>query len=90
MSRSHYPQARSDIILREFQGDLVVYDPVQDRTAILNATAAVVFKACTGDNSLEIIINEYVSSFSLDFRAARQDVLSVLKELARLQLLASS
>jgi hypothetical protein len=48
-SRAFLPKARSEgIIIREVDGELLVYDRLRDRAHCLNETAAAVWKLCDG------------------------------------------
>ena len=51
MSAEVRPQRADGLEVHEVEDGLVVYQSATDRVHYLNATAAVVFELCTGDNS---------------------------------------
>ena len=57
------PRTRDDLILRHVDEDFVVYDPMCDRLAVLNQSAALVFDLCDGSNTFEDIVAEVARVF---------------------------
>lgn len=53
-----HPRLRQDLILRELEAELVIYDPVTDRTALLNSTAAGVLELCDGTRTVPQLEDE--------------------------------
>lgn len=56
----HLPQRpclRDDILLREIDGDWIAYDPVYDRTSLLNPSSAFLLGLCDGAHTVAEIID---------------------------------
>jgi len=51
MKERQYPRARLDCLSREFESELLVYDPQRNVGHCLNSTAAAAWKLCDGNNS---------------------------------------
>lgn len=74
------PRLRDDLIFRQVEEDFVVYDPVSDRTALLNLSAAAVLDFCDGDRTADEIADEIAEAFSVDAETVLADVDAVLME----------
>ena len=55
MSASAVPDRRPDLIFRQIDDDVCVYDPVRDRILLLNATSALILDLCDGTRTWEQI-----------------------------------
>ncbi len=75
------PKLRDDLIFRQVEEDFVVYDPVSDRTALLNLSAAVVFDLCDGTLTIREIADEVATVFTEEQRDLLADVETVLRDL---------
>ena len=53
--RSRQPKVRADLVFRTVDEDLVVYDPLSDRTSLLNLSAAVILDLCDGTRDARAI-----------------------------------
>jgi hypothetical protein len=62
MSRATRPRARTDVLVRELDDDVLVFDPVSDRAVSLNRTAAAVWALCDGTRSVEQLAGEATTS----------------------------
>jgi hypothetical protein len=51
MKERQFPRARVDCLSREFDSDLLIYDPQRNVGHCLNSTAAAAWKLCDGSNS---------------------------------------
>jgi hypothetical protein len=51
MKEPQFPQARLDCLARQFDSDLLIYDPERNVGHCLNSTAAAAWKLCDGSNS---------------------------------------
>ena len=76
------PRVRPDLIFREIEGDFVLYDPVTDRTALLNASAAAILDLCDGSRTLDDITMEIVRRFDAGKESVGQEVEKVLRKVA--------
>ena len=63
MLRPEHPRWRDDLIFRQVDDDFVVYDPVTDRTALLNLSAAAVLDLCDGSHTAAEIAAEVAAAF---------------------------
>ena len=74
------PSLRADLIVRAVEDDFVVYDPVSDRTALLNVSAAAVLEFCDGRRSTEEVAVEVARFFSQDLEQVEKDVRATVKQ----------
>jgi hypothetical protein len=79
MKNRQFPRARLDCLSREFDSELLVYDPQRNVGHCLNSTAAAAWKLCDGNNSLSQITRTLSRQL-----AARVDESVVLLALDRL------
>jgi hypothetical protein len=84
------PLVRDDLLFRRVDDDFVVYDPVADRTVLLNVSGAVVFDLCDGTRTRAAIAEELAAAFEVDSELVAPDVERVLGELRGLGLLSSA
>jgi Coenzyme PQQ synthesis protein D (PqqD) len=85
MKKRQFPRARLDCLSREFDSELLVYDPQRNVGHCLNSTAAAVWKLCDGNNSLLQITRTL--SRQLSARVDESVVLLALDRLADAHLL---
>jgi hypothetical protein len=85
MKERQYPRARLDCLSREFDFELLVYDPQRHVGHCLNATAAAAWKLCDGNNSPSQIARTL--SRRLSAPVDESVVLLALDQLADAQLL---
>lgn len=90
MTLSLRPKLRGDIIFRRVEDDFVIYDPVTDRTAFLNLSAAVVVDLCDGTRTPDEIAQESSAAFSVDKANIIGGVEQVIHELTTHGFLAMS
>ncbi len=62
-ANSNRPLGRSDVVFRSLAEEWVLYDPVSNQVHVLNLSAALVWTACTGENTVEEIVQEMAESF---------------------------
>ena len=74
------PRRVAEIVEREIEDDIVLYDPRSDATHILNTTAAAVWWLCDGDLSPAEITDEVARFFEQDQENVTPDVARVLDE----------
>lgn len=74
------PRLRDDLIFRQVEEDFVVYDPVSDRTALFNLTAAAVLDLCDGSRTAGEIAEAVAETFSAEVSEVSENVASSLKE----------
>jgi len=74
------PTAREDLIVRELDDEVVVFDPVSSNAHNLNPTAAAILLLCDGTRDPGEIAREVARTFSVDEEKARADVAKALEE----------
>lgn len=82
MSAPARPRLREDLVFRQIDHELVVYDPLADRICLLNHSATAVLELCDGTRTPAEVAAEIRAAFSLDSETARGEVERVLAELA--------
>ena len=65
------PKNRTDLLVRDLQDEILIYDLRNDKSYCLNSTAGIVFNACDGKNTLEDLkkrtnLTEDIIRLSLD------------------------
>ena len=81
------PRKMDHLIQHDMDEEVLVYDPVVDRTHRLNLTATLIWGLCDGTRSLEDIARALTEQFEVEFETALQDARSVLEQLREEQLL---
>ena len=61
-----HPRQADQLDITEVDDGLVVFEPTSRRVHHLNVTATLVFELCTGDNSVDEIIEMVRTAFRLD------------------------
>jgi len=74
------PRCREDLILREIDDELVVYDPVTDHTALLNRSAALAFSLCDGTRAPSEIVREVARVYGVEEDDVRTDIEHTLED----------
>ncbi len=75
------------LIQHDMDEEVLVYDPVVDRTHRLNSSATLIWELCDGTRSLEDIARALTEQFEVEFEIALQDARTVLEQLREEQLL---
>ena len=81
------PRRMDHLIQHDMDDEVLVYDPVIDRTHRLNLSATLIWELCDGTRSLEDIARALTEQFEVEFEIALQDARIVLKQLKEEQLL---
>ena len=76
------PRLFADVVTRELEEELVLYDPRSDRLALLNRGAAEVVALCDGSHTVGDIASELARRFDLRPAGLRTHVEATLRELA--------
>lgn len=75
-----YPKRRNDLVLRDVEEELLLYDPQTGEVFLLNGTAASIFELCNGFHSPQAIANEILSILPADPAQVLADVHRILEE----------
>ena len=81
------PRKMDHLIQHDMDEEVLVYDPVVDRTHRLNVSAARIWELCDGTRSLEDIARVLTEQFEVEFETVLQDARAVLEQLKEEQLL---
>ncbi len=81
------PKRMDHLIQHDMDEEVLVYDPVVDRTHRLNSSATLIWELCDGTRSLEDIARVLTEQFEVEFETALQDARAVLDQLKEEQLL---
>lgn len=75
------PRLRADLLLREVEDELLIFDPRTGETVLLNGTAAAIAELCDGSGSSQTIVDEIVSLVSAERSQVEADVEKIVGEL---------
>ena len=83
------PKVREGLIFRPLDDDWVVYDPSGQQLHVLNRAAAVVWICCTGDLSVDDIVDTMQQAFdgNVELDRVERDVLATIEEFTKKGLL---
>ncbi len=88
MTEGEFPLARVDCLSRDFDDEVLIYDPQRHEGHCLNSTAAAVWKLCDGNSNPSQIAEVLSRRFSA--RVDQQVVELTLEQLANVHLLAEA
>lgn len=81
----HLP--RTDLLVREVEGETVILDRERDLIHTLNPTASLVWHALQRQSSLQVIIESMVETFDIDYATAATDVTRAVEHFRDLHLM---
>lgn len=76
-----HPKLRDDVLRREVEDELLLYDPRTGETLLLNGTAAAIVELCDGSSTPESIVEEIVSLVEAEPAQVEADVEKIVGEL---------
>jgi hypothetical protein len=79
------PRKRAGLNERASEGETLILDRINGQIHHLNSTASYVWKHCDG-SSTKAIAERLVQAFQVDLATAEKDVLVVLREMKRVNL----
>lgn len=59
------PKIRDGLVFRQLDEEWVVYDGAGEKLHVLNRSAAIVWLFCTGDNTVDKVIDSVANAFEL-------------------------
>jgi len=83
----YHPRRRMDIVAREMQAEILLYDSKQDSTHLLNPTAAAIWEMCDGTRTPEEIAKEILQVLPADRKTVLADVKRIISEFSEEDLL---
>ena len=81
------PKRRSDVSIREVDGDTIVLDRGAEQIHRLNATASFIWHRCDGQYTVRDIADDLAGSFDVGPTAAKEAVVTAVRQLDQLGLL---
>lgn len=89
MADLNRPRHRSDtFVTREVDGDLLVLDQENGKVHQLNSTACFVWKACSGERTIDEIASQMQANFEdVEAGTIKGDLRKILEDLEALQLI---
>lgn len=81
---------RTDLLVREVDGETVILDRNAELIHTLNPTASFIWNALKNSASVQDIVQSLVATFDIDPVQATADVTAVLENFRELQLIESS
>jgi len=78
---------RREVAGAEIDGDVVLYDELQETTHLLNQTGAIVWSLLDGSSRIDEIASELAEAYAAPADAVLADVLALVRELGRRGLL---
>jgi Coenzyme PQQ synthesis protein D (PqqD) len=78
MEDSIRPLRRSDLTVREAEGETLVLDRVAGKIHQLNETASYVWGCCDGSSTVMEIATRYANEYSIAHKLAHEDVIAVV------------
>lgn len=87
---SPHPMVRADVLSREVEDELLLYDPKSGETLLLNASAAVIADLCDGEHDPDAIARSILDALpDADAGLVRADVQKTIDELREKGMLAT-
>jgi len=87
MTEHAFPSRRKDVVCRELDGEVILFDPLTNVTHRLNQTASLVYLSCNGLTSADEIVASYQDTFQVPANISHRDVAQVFSSLEKLALL---
>ncbi|MCI0621578.1 MAG: PqqD family protein [Acidobacteria bacterium] len=87
MTEQAFPSRRKDVVCKELEGEVILFDPLTNVTHRLNQTASLVYLSCDGLTSAHEIVESYQDTFQVSSNISHRDVSQVLSSLEKLALL---
>jgi PqqD family protein of HPr-rel-A system len=81
------PKLRPDLVRRDLEDDLLLFDPRCGEVHLLNVTAAAVAEMCDGQTSVPEMARELVAALSVDAATVEADLDRILGEFAAKELM---
>ena len=73
--------AIASVLETELDGDIGLYNPVEEQVTVLNGTASDVWYLCDGTMTVDEIVDTLASSYQVDSGQIRDDVVATIEQL---------
>ena len=80
-------ELRTDLLVREIEGETVILDRQNDRIHTLNPTASFIWNALATHRSADAIVQSLTEAFDVDAQSAAKDVNDTLDSFGKLNLI---
>jgi hypothetical protein len=80
---SVFPKKRSNLIEREVDSEMVVFDPQNEKIHQLNTAASYIWNLCDGATSISGIAEMLSCTFDVSQKRAQRDVENIILDLKR-------
>ena len=80
------PSKQKNLMCREIEGEVVIYNSETDSIHALNSTAVIIWELCDGKHDLSEIMKRITDRFEVEERTVWKDVCKVISELEELKL----
>jgi methyltransferase-like protein len=81
------PLKRDELICREVEGEVVIYNSDLESVHALNSTAAIIFQLFDGKHNLSEITDAITERFEIEEQLAWEDISKIVSELEKLKLI---
>lgn len=78
---------RTDLLVREVDGETVILDRERELIHTLNPTASLIWHALQRQSSIQVIIESMVEAFDIDYATAATDVTKAVEHFSELRLM---
>ena len=78
---SENPKLRADVLTRDVDDEILIYDPKNGEVFLLNATAAAIIELCDGHTPIPSIVQEIVKALAADPETVQKDVNKILLDM---------
>lgn len=85
-----FPARRSDVVVREIEGETLILDGKSGKVHQLNPTAGFIWACCDGESSVVDITNRLAVAFDVTVSSVAPDVANTIGEFHELGLLIAS
>lgn len=79
------PRTVADFQLEEIDGEVLLYSPVATRSIYLNPSAALIWHLCTGDFTVQEIVDSLQEQFPDQASSIVDDVMTTLEQFSESQ-----
>ncbi|MGH9918784.1 MAG: PqqD family protein [Nitrososphaerales archaeon] len=73
-------QRREDVFSVEIDGDIVIYDPVQEKSHVLNSTGGLIWQLLDGESPLEQLAEDIAGAFGVSMETVLADMVTLVED----------
>lgn len=87
MNKTEIYKQADQCLLEDMDGELLLYNPNNATTLHLNGPSAVIWQLCTGENTVQEMIDALQEAYPEQAEQIEGDVVSVIKDLTQQEVL---